>query len=215
MPMRRTATTGNAILGLLALRESWSTWELRNQLRRNMRFFWPRAESRILAELKRLDRDGLAKSHREMQGRRPRTTYKITKKGRRQLQEWLAAPPRGTTLESEPLLRVLLGQLGTRAQLEQAVQQVEADAAALIEVAEQVADEYLSGTAPFQDHVDHRAFVFDYLATHADGMRAWAERTRQAIADWPGISDHERRERALTLIERRRAVTVDPARPRG
>jgi PadR family transcriptional regulator AphA len=205
-PMHRTATTGNAILGLLALRESWSTWELRNQLRRNMRFFWPRAESRILAELKRLDRDGLAKAHREMQGHRPRTTYKITKKGRRQLQEWLATPPRGTTLESEPLLRVLLGQLGTRGQLERAIAQVEADAAALMEVAQTVADEYLSGTAPFQDHVDHRAFVFDYLATHADGMRGWAERTRTAIDDWPAISDDERRDRALTLIEKRRAA---------
>jgi PadR family transcriptional regulator AphA len=215
MPMRRTATTGNAILGLLALRPTWTTWELRNQLRRNMRFFWPRAESRILDELKRLDRDGLAKAHREMQGRRPRTTYKITKKGRRQLSEWLATPPRGTTLESEPLLRVLLGQLGTHEQLERAIDQIEADAATLIDIADTIADEYLTGTAPFQDHVDHRAFVFDYLATHADGMRAWAERTRQAIADWPAISDDERRERALTLIERRRAVAVDPTRPRG
>ena len=37
--MRRTATTANAILGLLALRPEWSTWELTKQLRRNMRFF--------------------------------------------------------------------------------------------------------------------------------------------------------------------------------
>ena len=50
---RRTATTANAILGLLALRKEWSTWELTKQLRRNMRFFWPRAESRIYDEAKR------------------------------------------------------------------------------------------------------------------------------------------------------------------
>jgi DNA-binding PadR family transcriptional regulator len=204
--MRRTATTANAILGLLALRPSWSTWELRNQLRRNMRFFWPRAESRILAELKRLDRDGLAEARREMVGRRPRTTYSITKAGRKQLTEWLATPPRGTALESEPLLRVLLGQLGTREQLERAVDQVGADADTLMDTARTVAHEYLTGTAPFQDHVDHRAFVFDYLATHADGMRGWAERTRKAIADWPDMSDDERRDQALRLIERRRAL---------
>jgi PadR family transcriptional regulator AphA len=198
---KRTATTGNAILGLLALKPSWSTWELRNQLRRNMRFFWPRAESRILAELKRLDKEGLAKAKREMVGRRPRTTYAITSKGRRQLNDWLATPPRPTTLESEPLLRTMLGHLGTLEQLEVAIQQVEADAAALIEVAHTVADEYLSGTAEFQEHVDHRAFVFDYLATHALGMRAWAERTKAALADWPD-SGHEQ---ALALIEKRRA----------
>ncbi len=203
--MPRTATTANAILGLLALRTSWSTWELRNELRRNMRFFWPRAESRILAELKRLDRDGLARSHRQMLGRRPRTTYSITAKGRRQLGEWLDTPPRAATLESEPLLRTLLGQLGTREQLELAISQVEADAETLFEVARTVAGEYLAGTAPFQEQVDHRAFVFDYLATHAEGMRAWAERTRSAFAEWPDMSDDERRDKALALIEMRRA----------
>ena len=51
---RRTATTANAILGLLALRREWSTWELTKQLRRNMRFFWPRAESQIYEEAKGL-----------------------------------------------------------------------------------------------------------------------------------------------------------------
>jgi hypothetical protein len=136
-----------------------------------------------------------------MRGRRPRTTYSITRKGNEQLDAWLAAPPRATTLESEPLLRVLLGQLGSREQLARAVEQVEADAAALIDVAGTIADEYLAGTAPFQDHVDHRAFVFDYLATHAEGMRGWAERTKKAIAAWPGLSDGERRDRALALIE--------------
>jgi DNA-binding PadR family transcriptional regulator len=206
MPSRRTATTANAILGLLALRPSWTTWELRNQLRRNMRFFWPRAESRILAELKRLANDGLAEAQREMVGRRPRTTYKITRQGRSELRDWLATPPRATTLESEPLLRVLLGQLGTRDQLAKAIDQVETDANTLIEIAHTVADEYLAGTAPFQDHVDHRAFVFDYLATHADGMRSWAERTRKVVAGWPDMNDIERRDQALALIEKRRAV---------
>ena len=58
--MRRTATTANAILGLLALRPTWSTWELATQLRRNMRFFWPRAESRVYEEVKRLHERGFA-----------------------------------------------------------------------------------------------------------------------------------------------------------
>jgi DNA-binding PadR family transcriptional regulator len=204
--MRRTATTANAILGLLALRPQWSAWELRNELRRNMRYFWPRAESRILAELKRLDGEGLAKAHREMLGRRPRTTYSITEAGRRRVAEWLATPPRGTVLESEPLLRILLGRLGTREQLETAVAQVEREASSLFEIGQTIADEYLSGTAPFQDHLDHRAFVFDYLVTHADGMRNWAERTRKTLAAWPELTNDERTQRALTLIDERRAV---------
>src|SRR5919197_3588191 len=164
--MARTATTANALLGLLALRREWTTWELTTQLRRNMRFFWPRAESRILAELKRLNRDGLVRARREMVGRRPRTVYAITAKGRRHLAAWLEAPPRATTLESEPVLRVLLGDLASPAAIRRALDQVERDAHEVLDVGRTVAAEYEAGTAPFQDQVQVRALVFDYLTTH-------------------------------------------------
>ena len=62
--MRRTATTANALLGLLALRPSWTTWELTKQLRRNMRFFWPRVESRIYDEARTLVERGWARDRR-------------------------------------------------------------------------------------------------------------------------------------------------------
>src|SRR6266700_1862350 len=103
--MRRTATTSNAILGLLALRPQWSTCELATQLRRNMRFFWPRAESRIYEEARALDEKGFARAKRTFHGRRQRTTYSITASGRRQLARWLATPPKATALECEPVVR--------------------------------------------------------------------------------------------------------------
>jgi PadR family transcriptional regulator AphA len=65
--------TANAILGLLALRPEWKTWQLATQLRRNMRFFWPRAESRIYAEARALERAGLTIATKTMHGKRPRT----------------------------------------------------------------------------------------------------------------------------------------------
>src|SRR6476659_536275 len=85
--MRRTATTANALLGLLALRKEWSTWELTKQLRRNMRFFWPRAESRIFDEAKALVTKGLARDRQTFTGKRPRTSYAITAAGRKELRE--------------------------------------------------------------------------------------------------------------------------------
>src|SRR5215472_9353808 len=106
--MRRTATTANAILGLLALRPTWSTWELTKQLRRNMRFFWPRAESQIYEEVKTLDGRRWARSRQSFVGKRARTSYTITAAGRKELTAWLASPPRPTALECEPLLRVFL-----------------------------------------------------------------------------------------------------------
>ncbi|HEY7280145.1 MAG TPA: PadR family transcriptional regulator, partial [Actinomycetota bacterium] len=130
--MARTATTSNAILGLLALRPSWPAYEITRQLRRNMRFFWPRAESRIYAELRRLQESGLAAARTERTGDRTRTVYSITGAGRRHVRAWLSSPPRATTLESEPILRFLLGDLAPPELLMDSVRQVRADALAVL-----------------------------------------------------------------------------------
>jgi DNA-binding PadR family transcriptional regulator len=198
--MARTATTANALLGLLALRPEWTTWELTTQLRRNMRFFWPRAESRILAELKRLHAAGLVRARKEAVGRRPRTVYEITAEGRRVVAGWLDTEPKATTLESEPLLRVLLGDLGSRDAIRVALDRVERDAHDILDVGRTVAAEYVSGTAPFQDQVHVRAFVFDYLATQATGMLGWVLRTRDALDEWPGLDEEDRAQRAIGRI---------------
>lgn len=180
--MRRTATTGNAILGLLALRPSWSTSEITRQLRRNMRFFWPRAESRIYDEARTLVDRGLASSAVTHTGRRPKTTYRITPAGRRHVRQWLATPPRPTALECEPVLRILLGRLSKPDDLHVAVQQVRDDAHAILEVGRRVAVEYANGTAPFQDDVAYRSLVFDFLSHHAMTLLAWADRADDALA---------------------------------
>ena len=198
--MRRTATTANALLGLLALRPRWSTWDLTKQLRRNMQFFWPRVESRIYDEARTLVERGLARDRRAYTGRRARTEYAITAKGRRELQRWLATPPRATNLECEPLLRVFLGDLGTPDQLMVALDQVRGDGDAILAVGRVVADEYLAGTAPFQDQVHLRALVFDFLSSHALMLRAWADRAEEAMTAWPGLAPTERAARAQDAI---------------
>ena len=203
--MPRTATTGNAILGLLALRPSWSTWELTKQLRRNMRFFWPRAESRIYDEARALVDRGLATSSVSYVGRRPRTTYRITRAGRKELRTWTATPPRPTALECEPVLRMLLGRLSTTDQLHGAIAQVRADGEAILEVGRVVGAEYLAGTAPFQDDVAYRSLVYDFLVNHAQTLIAWADRADEAVSGMDGQSDDEKQ---AAGVERVRAVRV-------
>ena len=200
--MRRTATTANAVLGLLALRPRWATYDIAKQLRRNMRFFWPRAESRIYEETKGLVAKGFAQVERERVGRRERGVYSITAAGRRALEEWLATPPKGTALECEALLRVFLADLSTPAQLGVALEQVRRDAHAILDVGRVVGREYIAGTAPFQDQVHVRAFVFDFLSHHALMLLAWADRTEAAIAGWSADPDHraERARRAIAAI---------------
>lgn len=207
--MRRTATTANAILGLLALRPEWSTWELTKQLRRNMRFFWPRAESQIYEEAKGLVTKGLAKDRQSFTGRRARTSYAITAKGRKQLRNWLASPPKPTALECEPLLRVFLGGLGTSDQLQAALAQVRADAHAILDVGRVVGAEYLAGTAPFQDQVHTRALVFDFLSHHALMLLDWADRAETTVASWPTQTADARQRAALERV--RATLALYPA----
>lgn len=198
--MRRTATTGNAILGLLSLRPEWPTYALTKQLRRNMRFFWPRAESRIYDEAKELVARGLATSRTEEVGKRSRTVFAITPAGRAAMSEWLATPPRATALECEPLLRVFLADFATPEQLQTALDQVKADADAIMTVGRMVAGEYFAGTAPFQDQIHVRALVFDFLWHHAAMLRDWAERTEATFARWNVQSPEERTAAALATI---------------
>ena len=104
---------------------------------------------------------------------------------------------------------MLLGNLGSAEAVERALDQVAQDAQDILAVAQSVAAEYEAGEAPFQEHVHVRALVFDYLATHATGMLGWAERSRQALGEWPELGEEERAERALARIAAR-AQTLPP-----
>jgi PadR family transcriptional regulator, regulatory protein AphA len=212
---KRTATTGNALLGLLALRPSWAIYELTQQLRRNMRWFWPRVESRIYDEAKNLVRQGLATAETRNLGGRRRTVYAITDRGREQLRTWLSTPPNETALESEPLLRVMLMDLGPPDAALQAIDEVEATARTMLEIARTVGREYLDGTAPFQDQVPSRAIVFDFLTSHALMLDGWCSRARAALAAY-GKGPRQRDRAALSII--RSALDrfePEPAKPRA
>ncbi len=108
-------STSYALLGLLALRD-WSTYELARQLPRSVGMAWPRAESRLYSEARKLAELGLA-TRDEPTGRRPRTVYSVTDAGRDAVAQWLATPAAGPVLEFEGMLKVSFGELGDRAAL--------------------------------------------------------------------------------------------------
>src|SRR5262249_54028429 len=116
MDGRQLTTTSYAILGLLATRP-WSTYELTKQMRRSLHHVWPRAESNGYAEPTRLVDAGLASAEVQMVGKRPRTLYSITAKGRRTLERWLKTESAPSRVESETLVKVLFGNYGTREEL--------------------------------------------------------------------------------------------------
>src|SRR4051794_17937000 len=106
-------TTSFAMLGLLAVRP-WSTYELAAQMDRSLGRIWPRAQSKLYEEPKKLVAHGLAEASQDQVGRRPRTVYTITEQGRRALATWLEEPGNGPVLEFEQLLKVAFSDHGSR-----------------------------------------------------------------------------------------------------
>lgn len=194
------STTGHALLSLIALRPRWSTYELAGQVTRALRFLLPRAESRVYDEARALARRGLVRAEDDSTGHRPRTVYTLTEEGHSELADWLIGPAGPTRLQSEALLRVLVGRLATPGQLVAAVQSVRADADRIFEQGSAVAAEYLAGTAAFQDDVAYRGLVFDFLFHHAGTMRAWADRAEATISAWGGPPDKTATDAALQEI---------------
>ena len=195
---RDLTTTSYAILAQLALRP-WHAYELTKEMQRNLHYFWPRAESRIYDEIKRLQGAGLAEATPGFTGRRRRTKYEITDAGRQALAAWLdESPSSGIVVESESMLRAFAAM--TPAQVRAAVQSVNADAAELLAKAELVGQEYLDGCAPFQDRVRWRANVHDFLTSYAIMLSEWAQRTEQALDAWETCGEKEIDRHALDRI---------------
>ena len=113
---RELTTTSYAILGLLAIRP-WSTYELAGQMRRNLHYFWPRAESNLYAEPKRLVEGGFAQAQSQPVGKRRRTVYSITTKGLRALERWVGEPAAESRLESETLVKMMFAPNGSKEDL--------------------------------------------------------------------------------------------------
>jgi PadR family transcriptional regulator, regulatory protein AphA len=208
----RLTTTSYALLGQLALRP-WSVYDMTQNVLRTLRFFWPRAESVLYAEVKRLERMGLASRAQEQGARgRPRTVYTITAEGRAQLERWLTEPSEGWSLHHEPLLRVHLAPFGRRDDLIAVLSRAQADAVAMIRTAIVIGMEFAEERHQFQDQVHVRAILFDYLWNFGVMTHAWAERSLERVRRWPGMElDADAEREALALIRDALASSPIPA----
>ena len=208
---RRDLTpTSYALLGQLALRP-WSVYEMTQNVGRTLHWFWPRAESVLYQETKRLAELGLARAEREP-GRRgqPRSVYAITPRGRRALRAWLGTPAASFTLHFEALLRVHLSPYASREDLLRALEGARADAEALLRQAILIGGEFVEGRHQFQDQVHVRGILFDYLWGFGLGMYAWADRSIEEVSTWRSIDGSQRaRHRAIKLM--REVIEAAPA----
>lgn len=184
MSRPRLTTTSYAILSLLALR-SWSTYELAQQMSRSLGRIWPRAESKLYEEPKKLVEHGLARARQEQVGSRPRTVYSITPAGRRALSTWMAEPAAGPVLEWEQLVKVVFAENGTRADTLARLAEARAWAVAQNEESLATARAYASGEAEFQERVAINLLGGGFLTEYYRLVAEWADWAAGIVGQWP------------------------------
>jgi DNA-binding PadR family transcriptional regulator len=86
-------------------RDGAGAHDLVQMARRGQRLYWAGAESKIYAEPKRLRDLGYLRAEKTPVKTRERTHYRLTKKGLRALQDWLALPSRFPRIQNEAAIR--------------------------------------------------------------------------------------------------------------
>jgi DNA-binding PadR family transcriptional regulator len=177
-------TTSFAILGLLAVRP-WSTYELTRQMDRSLGRIWPRAQSKLYEEPKKLVELGLAEASTEPVGRRPRTVYAITAAGRDALADWLAEPGTGPNIEFEQLLKIFFAEQGTRADALATLAAVHEWARERNEDNLVAAREYGAGEGPFQHRAAQNLLIGAFLVEFYRMVASWADWAEGQVEHWP------------------------------
>lgn len=178
-------TTSYAILGLLAVRPWTTTYELARQMDRAVGWFWPRTRSKLYEEPKKLVALGYARSTEEYVGRRRRTLYAITPKGRRALAAWVPKPGPGPVLEYEQLVRVFFAEHGTKQDLLATI----ASARTWLEeraVADQeIPQEYLEGRGGYPERLPWLVLTGKFLDEFGLAVERWADWATEVVEGWP------------------------------
>ncbi len=204
-------TTSYAVLAQVAVRP-WSTYELAQQRVRYFRYVWPRAESAIYREVKRLSAMGLLDGTKEYTGKRSRTVYSITESGQDALRKWLGTSVSPFSMDFEAMLRVFVAPLGTKDELTGTLKQVRADAQEMLQFAGEVKQEFIDGINATQDQVYIRALAVDFFTHLLITVEAWAERTIAEVETWDDVlATDEKNARGLQKIRRLPVRTPDEA----
>jgi PadR family transcriptional regulator AphA len=209
------STTSYAVLGMLAVRP-WSAYELTKQMRRSLAYCWPKAESVLYDEPKRLVRLGLVKADEEPAGNggRTRAVYAITDNGRRVLRDWLATEPAPPRFELEPLLRLLYADQGGKDDARRAVAAARNWARGEVERGLAQLTEYQDDGGPFPDRLHIVVLFADLCARLIQAVEAWAAEAAVEIESWPrtdslGMTPSTAR-RLDTLIAQCHEILAEP-----
>jgi PadR family transcriptional regulator AphA len=195
--MGNLTTTSYAVLSLLAV-QPMTTYQLAKQMERSLRDVWPRAESVIYEEPKKLVACGFATAAVEHTGRRRSTTYAVTEAGSRALRDWLSVPGAPPTFDFEALLKVAFADHGDLNSLRRNIAAIAAMADARVEYVEGRIDEYRQTGGPFPGRLPVTTLVARFHQEQAAAVQRWARWAQGEVQSWGGVTP-ETGARAATI----------------
>jgi DNA-binding PadR family transcriptional regulator len=189
-----------AVLALLGI-DQWTPYELVQHMKRStIHYIWPRAESKIYEELKRLAAAGYARATADRHDPR-RMRYAISPMGRRVLNRWVAEPGSGVFFESEGALKVLFAEFGTKDQLLATINSIRAHALAVIDRRARVFDEVVRDGPPYPDRIHQSVLIFDLVNRLTSAVVEWADFAEARVGSWPSLApDPATRADAMRLV---------------
>jgi DNA-binding PadR family transcriptional regulator len=201
----RLTTTTYGVLGLLAVRPH-STYELAKAMDRSVGRVWPRAQSKLFEEPKKLVAHGYATAREESVGRRPRTVYTITRSGRRALAAWLAEPGDGPALEFEGLVKLIFADHGTREDALASIARARAWAVEMNASSVEAGEKFVEGAGLYGERRATTLLLGAFLTDFYALVAQWADWATEEVAGWPEeIADHRiPADRTLEVLERAR-----------
>ena len=206
-----------AVLALLGI-DRWTPYELVQHMKRStIHYIWPRAESKIYEELKRLAAAGHATATTDLKDSR-RTLYVISPAGRRVLSRWVAEPGSGVFFESEGALKVLFAENGTKEQLLATINSMRTHALAVLDRRARVFDEVVRDGPPFPDRIHQSALVFDLVNRLTNAVVEWADFAGARVDNWSSLApERAKRADAMRLVAeiRDRATAVVASHPQA
>lgn len=213
--MAKRSSSSMAVLALLGI-DRWTPYELVQHMKRStIHYIWPRAESKMYEELKRLAAAGYARATADRKDPR-RTRYAISPAGRRVLSRWVAEPGSGVFFESEGALKILFAENGTKEQLLATINSMRAHALAVLDRRARVFDEVVRDGPPYPDRIHQSVLIFDLVNRLTSAVVEWADFAGARVDDWSSLApDRATRADAMRLVAdiRHRAAAVVAAHP--
>ncbi len=185
--MDTLTTTSYAVLSLIAV-QPMTTYQLAKQMERSLRDVWPRAESVIYEEPKKLVTAGLATATMAHTGRRRSTTYAVTDAGRHALRDWLAVPGAPPIVEFEALLKVAFSDHGDLDSLRHQIAAIMAMADARADFVTDRIAEYGRTGGPFPARLPVTMLIARFHHEQAVAAARWARWAQAQVESWEGVT---------------------------